>query len=84
MRTLQPRKTEEKASALKDGVIYLDQYTDDGKVIFVYFVQGFFMEVITDVGTIIDVIPYLRGRNHKDIKMQRLLSKAILKNDLQS
>jgi hypothetical protein len=65
----------EKALSFKENAVYLDQYTDKGKVIMVYYVHGYFVEVITDVGIIIDVMPYLKGRNFNAIKAQRQSAK---------
>ncbi len=52
----------EKALILRQEAKFIDEYTDNnGERIFVYYLNGFFIEAITNVGVIIDVVPYKRG-----------------------
>ena len=52
----------ERALILRKQAQFIDEYTDStGERIFVYYLNGFFIEAITNVGVIIDVLPYKRG-----------------------
>lgn len=64
------------AKLLSEQAMYLDQYTSNGKTVFVYYINGFYIEAIANVGVVIDVMPYLKGRDHEDIKLQRVVDRA--------
>jgi hypothetical protein len=59
------------AKMLNDHAILIDQYNSNGKKVYVYYINGFYIEAISDVGIVIDVMPYLKGRDHEDIRLQR-------------
>jgi hypothetical protein len=65
----------QQAVILRENAVYLDQYTDDGKTVFVYYLNGFFIEAVTKVGVIIDVIPYQRYSVSQG-KLQEILAKT--------
>jgi hypothetical protein len=69
------RSTLEKAVILREQAVYLDQYLDDGKTVFVYYFNGFFIEAITSVGVIVDVIPYARDYNFSKHKLNGILNR---------
>jgi hypothetical protein len=64
------------AKMLNDHAILIDQYNSNGKKVHVYYINGFYIEAISDVGIVIDVMPYLKGRDHEDIRAQRAMEQA--------
>lgn len=66
----------EKALILRKQAHFIDEYTDStGERIFVYYLNGFFIEAITNVGVIIDVLPYKRGYKVNKEELDRTLIK---------
>ena len=51
----------EKEHLLRTDAIFLEHYNDDKKTVYVYFLNGFFVEVTMDNGNVVDNIPYQRG-----------------------
>ncbi len=53
----------EKVHLLKNMATLIDSYEDNGNMVFVYAVSGFFVEATINptTETIIDIIPYRRG-----------------------
>jgi hypothetical protein len=64
------------AKLLSEQAVFIDQYTSKGKKVYVYYINGFYIEAISDVGIVIDVMTYLKGRDHEDIRMQRAVERA--------
>ena len=64
------------AKLLSEQAVFIDQYTSKGKKVYVYYINGFYIEAIADVGIVIDVMPYLKGRDHEDIRLQRVVERA--------
>lgn len=50
----------EKIKLIKGTALFIDQYNSD-TITYVYFLNGFFVEVTEKAGKIVDVIPYKRG-----------------------
>lgn len=50
----------EKINLIKGTALFIDQYSSDCTV-YVYFLNGFFIEVTEKAGKIVDIIPYKRG-----------------------
>jgi hypothetical protein len=59
----------EKENVLKHEALYLEFYAQDDTLVYVYFLNCFFVEVTMRSGKIIDNIPYKRGYkfNRKEI-----------------
>lgn len=53
--------TEEKEVVVKTEALFLEDYIENGKIIYVYYLDGFFIEVTKVNNRIIDSIPYIRG-----------------------
>ena len=50
----------EKMNLIKGTALFIDQYNSD-HITYVYFLNGFFVEVTEKAGQIVDIIPYKRG-----------------------
>jgi hypothetical protein len=74
----------EKALILRKEAKFIDEYTDNnGERIFVYYLNGFFIEAVTNVGVIIDVVPYKRGyKVNKDEQDNKIAGKEIAASNL--
>jgi len=72
----------EQESLLNSEGLYLDLYFDNENLINVYYLNGFFIEVVLCKGMVIDILPYKRGyemdkrRLHAIQKRNALLSLA--------
>lgn len=51
----------EKEALLKEEGLFLEKYPDNGGTIFVYYLEGFFVELTIKEGKMIDILPYKRG-----------------------
>ena len=63
----------EKGEVVKTQALFLEHYNNEGTIIYVYFLNGYFIEVTTKEGKTIDNLPYKRGhkfnkRNIHDIE----------------
>lgn len=51
----------EKEMILKNEALYMEFYAEEDSLVYVYFLNGFFVEVTMKNGKIVDNIPYKRG-----------------------
>jgi len=67
----------EKINMLKGTALFIDQYNTDSKI-YVYFLNGFFVEVTEKAGKVTDIIPYKRGyKQNKQIGEKQFADKLI-------
>jgi len=64
----------DKENVLKNEALYLEFYAEEDALVYVYFLNGFFVEVTMKNGIITDNIPYKRGYKF-DKKSQHSLEK---------
>lgn len=53
--------TAEQEEVVKHDALFLEDYIDNGKIICVYYLNDFFIEVTKLNGKIIDLLPFIRG-----------------------
>ncbi|MBA2611063.1 MAG: hypothetical protein H0U95_03765 [Bacteroidetes bacterium] len=51
--------TEQKKAVLKNEAILLEHFAANGNTVYVYFLNNFFIEIVTKNGKIIDNIPFI-------------------------
>jgi hypothetical protein len=51
----------EKEEMIKNYALFLENYRDKESIVCVYYLNGFFVEVVTINNRIIDILPYKRG-----------------------
>ncbi|HWY11446.1 MAG TPA: hypothetical protein VN026_08980 [Bacteroidia bacterium] len=54
-------RIEEKESLINNEALYLENYSDNGNIINVYYLNTFFIEVVLCKGMVKDILPYKRG-----------------------
>ncbi|MDP1803133.1 MAG: hypothetical protein Q8L81_17360 [Bacteroidota bacterium] len=53
--------TAKKEEVLISDALFLEYYVDKGTIIYVYYLNGFFIEVTKLNGNVVDNIPFIRG-----------------------
>jgi hypothetical protein len=62
----------EKEMILRSDALYLEFYAQEETLVYVYFLNGFFVEVTMKNGEIVDNIPYKRGYKFSKREMHSL------------
>jgi hypothetical protein len=69
----------EKESVLKNDALYLEFYAEDDTLVYVYFLNSFFVEVTMREGKIVDNIPYKRGYKFNRREMHSLEKRNVFR-----
>jgi hypothetical protein len=69
----------EKENILRNEAIYLEFYGEEDTLIYVYFLNGFFIEVTMKNGKILENIPYKRGYRFNKKEMHSLEKRNIFR-----
>lgn len=51
----------EKEVVVNNDALFLEDYVDNGKIIYVYYLNDFFIEVTKQNEKIVDCVPFIRG-----------------------
>ena len=68
----------EKELLLREEGLFLEKYSDGNNIVFVYYLDGFFIELTTKEGNIIDLIPFKRGYKLNKTKLHEIEKRNLL------
>ncbi len=69
--------TTEKMKLIKGTALFIDQYNADC-IVYVYFLNGFFIEVTEKDGKIAEIIPYKRGYGKNKLTGEKIYADKLI------
>lgn len=68
----------EKERLLKEEGLFLEKFADKDQMVFVYYLEGFFVELTTKEGKMLDILPYKRGYRLNKAKLHEIEKRNML------